>query len=90
MHTGAARASKEDVLLLYANKWCHHVAQSCVSLAQLLQVPDAAPLHRALQAAWPFTDQVSLFATLMHTSCVTQTCRIWASPCSAAATVQEH
>lgn len=56
--SGAARASKEDVLLMYANKWQQHIKQSCATLAQFLQVPDAAPLHAAIQAAWPFTDQV--------------------------------
>lgn len=66
--TDAARASKEDVLLLYANKWRQHIKQSCVSLAHLLQVPDAAPLHAAIQAAWPFTDQVQPlhFCALFH------------------------
>ena len=56
---GAVRASKEDVLLLYANKWQQHIRQACLSLARFLQVPDAAPLHAAIQAAWPFTDQVN-------------------------------
>ena len=54
----AARASKEDVLELYANKWRRSVAESCASLAQVLQVADVTPLHRAIQAAWSFTDQV--------------------------------
>lgn len=61
VYADAARASKEDVLLLYAEKWRQHIMQSCVSLACLLQVSDAAPLHAAIQAAWPFTDQVNLF-----------------------------
>ena len=57
----AARASKEDVLLLYANKWQQHIRQSCVGLGQFLQVPDASPLLAAIQAAWLFTDQVEPF-----------------------------
>lgn len=59
----AARASKADVLLLYANKWQQHIMQSCVSLAQVLQVPDAAPLQAAIQASWLFTDQVTACGT---------------------------
>ena len=58
---GAARSSKEDVLLLYANKWQQHIRQSCVSIAHFLQVPDAAPLHAAIQVTWPFADQVDPF-----------------------------
>ncbi|DBA85673.1 TPA: hypothetical protein ACH3X1_005247 [Trebouxia sp. C0004] len=53
----AASASKEDVLELYANKWQHSIAQSCSSLAELLQVSDAVPLQKAIEAAWPFADQ---------------------------------
>jgi len=55
----AASASKEDVLELYVNKWRHSIAQSCSSLAEALQVSDAVPLQKAIEAAWPFADQVS-------------------------------
>ena len=55
----AASASKEDVLELYANKWRHSIAQSCSSLAEVLQVSDAVPLQKAIEAAWPFADQVT-------------------------------
>ncbi len=55
----AARASKGDVLELYANKWRHSITQSCSSLAEVLQVSDAVPLQKAIEAAWPFADQVS-------------------------------
>lgn len=72
---GAARASKEDVLLLYADKWQQHIMQSCLSLAQLLQVPDAAPLQAAIQAAWLFTDQVSAW-------CLVQPKGVQATSCS--------
>ncbi|KAL3146568.1 hypothetical protein ABBQ32_000808 [Trebouxia sp. C0010 RCD-2024] len=71
----AARASKEDVLLLYADKWQQHIMQSCLSLAQLLQVPDAAPLQAAIQAAWLFTDQVSAW-------CLVQPKGVQATSCS--------
>ncbi len=54
----AASASKEDVLELYANKWRHSIAHSCSSLAEVLQVSDAVPLQQAVEAAWPFADQV--------------------------------
>ena len=56
--TGAGRATKEEVLELYATKWQCSIAQSCNSLAQVLQVPDALPLQKAIEAAWPFADQV--------------------------------
>ena len=68
------RASKEDVLLLYINKWQRHIAQSRESLAQLLQVPDASSLQRALQAAWPFTDQVKPCQLSKRTGCDTPGC----------------
>ena len=54
----AASASKKDVLELYANKWRHSIAQSCSSLAEALQASDAVPLQKAIEAAWPFADQV--------------------------------
>ena len=71
----AATASKEDVLELYANKWRDSIAQSCASLAQVLQVPDAVALHRVIAGAWPFADQVSLAFTLWDTS-VLAICRL--------------
>ena len=54
----AERATKEEVLELYANKWQGSIAQSCNSLAQVLQVPNALPLQKAIEATWPFADQV--------------------------------
>ncbi|KAA6421586.1 MAG: hypothetical protein FRX49_08530 [Trebouxia sp. A1-2] len=53
----AASTSKEDVLELYANKWRHSIAQSCSSLSEVLHIPDAVPLQKAIEAAWPFADQ---------------------------------
>ncbi len=50
------------MLQLYANKWRHSIAETCASLAQVLQVADAVPLQMAIEAAWPFADQVSYAA----------------------------
>lgn len=72
----AVTASKEDVLELYANKWRHSIAQSCASLAQVLQVPDTVALHRVIAGAWPFADQVSLLAFTLWDTSVLAMCRL--------------